>query len=878
MRKKMDIWSNAKTKQTEEVVRDYEQRFSSKSEEKFPIETDKETISEKKKNSEELTKGQKSLTNHDLDMKLTKLKKTKTKNSTYKKIKKESPFNKKGWTMVVASIIMMVLIIAIPIAFLFGAGTSIITGGKSLYLSNGFISENTDYTFNETKFSLEHVESGEYIDFPYTSVGDRFPLSLTTDDNNYNFSWEGENFSKIVLPTNDLALRLTGKPYFLVPGTTPSLAKEPIPSIEAEPEEIERMEKEWHKRTQVGIYQKGSEDEYAIFSQEQNQFLGNPDENNQLNWSTEPVWWKMKAYDPQSGDSTLLEITTVEEFQQEFWTYEEIAQTAEFVSGISGRTMSIQSGTNDKYLNTETFVDEFNNKNTGDIELRQSQKPIELKNYENSNFFIHNVVDDKIQIGAFANSTVDKRSTTSETTGEDWFPVLVADGNELKLETKENASSSSWDTWTESFITLERNPLNLREFAINFKDIDGWNQYVTTKNDKVQIENGPTVNEPNYIPEYFRFNLSSLNAENLNITLSKSGGTSGTYSIEGQALDNNIYKVKIRARAFATDGTGELLDDTGWKNYKVIGTSATVKIIGLLRETTYNQVEMEIYRDANTANHVTTYLVDGFTTVNWELPEVPETGLPAQNVLMTEKQLALIDNPANNAEIKLEFINGEGLDLVSKITLFAYELDSSLAIVGDPIEESTTLTTNGDKEFIFTDLKPETSYWITTKYMTIGGTNDLEQDDTDGVPEASKQGSDSGTYSMTIKTHRTLPDGQIKDVMIVSSGGYYNLEMNLSFYQNTVHTAYHGGVPFYPMMDIFEITMTDALNNIEIKSRSIFLEDPNLIKFTQTSIQKGDKVEIEVRINMQDYTDDNLIYHPPGIDSYQMIIKEFTVQ
>ncbi len=626
------------------------------------------------------------------------------------------------------------------------------------------------------------------------------------------------------------------------------------------------------EKTQIGIYKDGAKDQYSIFSQEQNQFLGNPDENNQLNWSTEPVWWKMKAHDSNLGGSTLLEIKTVDEFQQEFWTYEEIAQTADFVSGISGRTMSIQSGTTDKYLNTETFINEFSNENTGDIEARQSQKEIELKNYENSNFFVHNVVSNKIQIGAFASSTVDKRSSGSETIGGDWFPTLVADGNDLKLETKQN-DSGSWDTWNESFITLERNPMNLREFALNFKDIDGTDHYVSTKNNKVQIENGAIVTEPGYIPEYFRFNLSSMNAENLNITLSSSGGTSGTYSIEGQALDNNIYKVKIRARAYTTDGSKELLDDTGWKNYKVIGTSASVKITGLLRDTTYNKIEMEIYRDANTANHVTTYLVDGFKTVDWELPDIPEGDLPAQNVSITEKQLALIDDPAHTAKIEMEFTNGESLNLVSRITLRAYELDSNLAKVGPPIEESTNITTNGTKEFIFTDLKPETSYWITTKYTTVGGVNDLEQDDTDGIIEESKQGSDSGTYSMTIRTHRTLPEGNITDVNLVH-GLYDDLHVGILFDPNSIHKPES---PTWNRMDKYAMTITDS-NGISLTQGKDIRKDNYTEIFGQTNIKVGDRITIEIRINMQDYTDDNLIYHPPGTDSYLMIEGPYTVQ
>ncbi len=370
-----------------------------------------------------------------------------------------------------------------------------------------------------------------------------------------------------------------------------------------------------------------------------------------------------------------------------------------------------------------------------------------------------------------------------------------------------------------------------------------------------------------------------MNAENLNISLSSTGGSWGKYSIEGQALDNNIYKVQIRARAYKTDGSWELLDDTGWKNYKVIGTSASVKIIGLLRDTTYQEVEMKIYRDANTANHVTTYLVDGFKTIDWELPDIPDIGeLPAQNISMTEKELSLRDNPANTAKIELEFMNGEGMDLVAKITLYAYPLDENLAIDGDPEEVSTNLTTNGTKEFTFTGLKPETSYWITTEYVTVGGVNDLEQDDTDGVPEQSKPGSDSGIYSMTIRTHRTLPVGQIKDVELVPNGGYTDLEMNLSFYENTVHTAYHGGAAFYPNMDTYEITMTDSENNVETRNGMIFLEDPNIIKFGQTLIQPGDKIDIEVRINMQDYREDILIYHPPGTDSYKMIEGTYTVR
>ena len=152
IKKQENIWSTAREKQINEAKRVSSIKKKSTSKATLSLELNPKVMDEKLKTKRKKLEAKKPLTNDKLDKKILDSNELISK----KKFKILSPFNKRGWRLIVIIVIIMVLIVVLPIAFIIGAGASMITEGKSLYMSNGFMTKTKNQPFEETHFSLQH--------------------------------------------------------------------------------------------------------------------------------------------------------------------------------------------------------------------------------------------------------------------------------------------------------------------------------------------------------------------------------------------------------------------------------------------------------------------------------------------------------------------------------------------------------------------------------------------------------------------------------------------------------------------------------------------------------------------------------------------------
>ena len=646
--------------------------------------------------------------------------------SKFKKFRKEKMFNKKGWIFAIISIVLAALIVIIPFAVVAGTGSEAISGSSSIYSNNGFVvsSSETDGVDEYTTFSVQHKETGKYLNVPTT-----YNSNLTlTDTQQFIFALEGDDFfgsdgEYLALRTN---FYIDGEFLYVAPN------EDGVPVFKKHSDGTE-------SEFRVELHKNGSSQEYAFYFPSIDKFLGGPDENGVLQYSNEPEWFILEA------EQTVINsqfITNNSEFYEEYWKYQGYSPT-DIQYGINGTTFSLYSEDDNTYI-------------TSDPSKPEGYDTLGTSNTPSTNFFIPNQTGPEIQIGYFTNQTLEEDELP---TNELIYSVLVAtpDGTDVEAKPLEDIDGTAQEY--RSQVVLERNPINLNEYAINFYHV-GTGAYNTNY---LNVEDGDIFLSDT--PEYFTLNPAGRNVEDIYAYPTATTPNSGIYNITTNNPDG-IYKVEMKASGYSMDDPTQTYE-TGWVSAKVTGTNNTLTFTQLPTNYVFDEVYMKVYRKDYGGDHVTEIQVLPFATIPWEIPEweAPEDQ-PAYNTRIDEVEFTNFSDisgglPQNTLKVEVDFVQGEGLDKVGELNVGAYPIVNGQTpdytkkppYTAQPI---TGYPEDGTYEFVISGLDPETEYEIVTIYDDEVMYDTVPSTPWDLIPDV---------YSYQTRTHRPIP-------VAISSGTY----------------------------------------------------------------------------------------------------------
>ncbi len=599
-------------------------------------------------------------------------------------------FNFKKVLTILIIIFSILLFIFLPLFFLFSTSIEVIDNPIKLRHESGFVIE-------ETNFRIKHNETNRYISDPDWN-SENIKLEEEGILPNYSFTFETNKTSNKLWIQSD-------KNYegnFL---TMKIVDDKPVWSSSKNSSGISLQRKDEESNL------------YGIRFENSNEYLSY-DGNSYLTLSNKPDWFYLEA------DTSEYVISSPEEYVN----YYEKISNQDIEIGISGNPLSIQSTKTDKWLNTSNGKLIVGNKD--------------------ENFFIPKTTNEKLSLGSYKTLNLIKLKSEKR-----FYPLLTNEANSLILKQFVNGHNlplpltiHDIEPPEETWVVLEANPNNLKEFSIKIND-----SYVYTSDENVLLNPNPDLNEI----EYFRFVQSEMkNPEvftakliaNSNFLSIFDVGTENAESVEKYTINAwgiNLYKLHSLIVSNEIKISDLKPEDKIYYETISQGNNTMIYLNDLNPELTYFGY-ITLYRKDGVGSHITKKILHPFGR------EI--ISKKAENVKMWNSTPGNVDiwKSSNTAEVSIDFVQGRGLKYVNKLSLKVEKKTSAnnWEDVSDTVGNDNVYYYPVSKtyKFLLTDLEPETEYRITTIY------DKDEMYETDNVVEY-----DTGQYQIDILTEREWP-------------------------------------------------------------------------------------------------------------------------
>lgn len=591
--------------------------------------------------------------------------------------------NRNGWFvwLVLASLVLVTSIV-LPIALIFGFSAEIIDNMESIHRRIGFDSSND--------FSIKHVDTGKYIGRP-ENINEH--LNLVDEPEKLfkfsNYNSEESNNKEFVIETD----------VIIQNSNTTLMNKDSKPMIGLNTNYLgDNLYKT--PESQLDLEQNSNKNEFAIYFRTGNVYLGNPDENGNIDFSNKPVWYQFET-----------ETEKIETAHDFLWNALIKNKSGNIKLGVEGNTFSIYEAQTNNYLKV----------NQSDDEDSLS------KGSEYLNFFIASSnVYNRLGLGYYKEFEEDKPFE---------YPLLTSSEDSIYLE--RHLDSVSMPTLnqgqiflpSESVISFEQNPSNLYEMGIFFEDVD---KYLAFDKDKNVILSDDIF--------YWVFEEGLDNPEDFKQSLYYATDNSAFFDLDFGENFNSIERIEIKAKGYPLPGSNypnNELHNTGWEKIAVKSQFMTVSFTKLPRDYLFNDNEVRVFRKTEAGNHVTTIELSNFiTNIEIDPPEL-------EDILPENKSISNIidEKTETTSTIEISFKQGSGVGHVSSLGVNVIDRKSGELVTTNFMNVSQqTPEETVSYEFQINNLTPNTNYLVTTTY------NNVEQEEPGDI------NNNEGIYQIYIST------------------------------------------------------------------------------------------------------------------------------